>query len=100
MTAIRKSLTAHMAAAGLRPRSGEGAHRIVLDYARTQLSVVIASEDLDDADAIRRDRATAEYGDFAARQLNADHVRWAAEVADRIVSAVAAALASDPPRRA
>ena len=30
--AIRKALTAHMAAAGYRPRGGEGAHRIVLRY--------------------------------------------------------------------
>jgi hypothetical protein len=35
--AIRKAITAHMTAAGLRPRGGEGAHRKVLDYARHQL---------------------------------------------------------------
>jgi len=29
--AIRKALTAHMAANGLRPRGGEGAHRILLE---------------------------------------------------------------------
>ena len=28
--AIRKAITGHMAAAGYRPRAGEGAHRIVL----------------------------------------------------------------------
>lgn len=44
--AIRKAITAHMAAAGLRPRGGEGAHRIVLDYARHQLSDVISTDDL------------------------------------------------------
>ncbi len=50
----------NMAAAGLRPRGGEGAHRLVLDYARHQLSEVIAAHDLADADDIRRDRALAE----------------------------------------
>ena len=92
--AIRKSFTAHMTAKGLRPRGGEGAHRIVLDYARHELTPVVASEDLDDAEDIRKDRALAEYGDFASRQLDSEHVRWAAEVAERIVNAVAATLAS------
>jgi len=94
--AIRKSFTAHLAAKGLRPRGGEGAHRIVLEYARQELASVVASGDLDDAEDIRKDRALAEYGDFAARQLDADHVRWAADVAERIVNAVAVALASRP----
>lgn len=48
--AIRKALTAHMAAAGLRPRSGEGAHRIVLNYARNCLAEVITGEDLTEAE--------------------------------------------------
>lgn len=90
--AIRKAITAHMAAAGLRPRGGEGAHRIVLDYARHQLAEVISTDDLAEAAAIRKDRPLAD-GDFAFRQLDADHVRAAADVADRIVSAVAVALA-------
>ena len=93
--AIRKSVTGHMAANGLRARGGEGAHRIVLDYARHQLVDVISEDDLVEANDIRQDRALAEYGDFASRQLDADHVRAAADVADRIVSAVARALASE-----
>lgn len=98
--AIRKAITAHMAAAGLRPRGGEGAHRIVLAYARHQLGDVISTDDLSEADAIRRDRALAEYGDFAFRHLDASHVRDTAEVADRIVSAIAVALAAQTrPRR-
>jgi hypothetical protein len=40
----------------------------------------------------------AEYGDFASKQLDPDHVRWAADVAERIVNAVASALASQPKR--
>lgn len=91
--AIRKALTAHMLANGLRPRGGEGAHRIVLDYARTQLGGLIGEGDLEEAKEIRQDRALAEYGDFPSRQLDSEHVRGAAEVAERIVNAVAHALA-------
>lgn len=99
--AIRKAVTGHMAANGLRPRGGEGAHRVVLDYAAQQLGGVITEDDLVEANEIRQDRALAEYGDFASRQLDADHVRAAADVAERIVSAVARALAStgQGPRR-
>jgi hypothetical protein len=97
--AIRKAVTAHMAAAGLRPRGGEGAHRIVLDYARHQLSDVTTVEDLREADELRRDRALAEYGDFAAQQLSGDHVRGSAEVAERVVNAVAARLAEEARNR-
>lgn len=93
--AIRKAFTAHLAAGGLRVRSGEGSHRIVIDYARHQLGTLISPADLSGADSIRRDRAVAEYGDFAARHFNAGHVRWAADVAERIVNAIAIALAAD-----
>lgn len=91
--AIRKSITAHMLANGLRPRGGEGAHRIVLDYARTQLVDVINETDFEEAKEIRQDRSLAEYGDFPSRQLDGDHVRAAADVAERIVNAVAESLA-------
>ena len=36
-----------MLANGMRPRGGEDAHRIVLDYAHTQLGDLINEEDLD-----------------------------------------------------
>jgi hypothetical protein len=91
--AIRKAVTAHMLANGLRPHGGEGAHRIVLEYARTQLGDLISEDDLEEAAEIRQDRALAEYGDFPSRQLDGDHVRGSADVAERIVNAVAAALA-------
>lgn len=91
--AIRKAITAHMVAAGLRPRSGEGAHRIVLHYARYRLAVITA-EDLTEAEDIRRDRAIAEYGDFATSQFDADHIRVAADAAERIVNAIATLLAT------
>jgi hypothetical protein len=92
--AIRKAITAHMNAAGYRPRPGDGAHRIVIHYARNELGQVLTAQDLADADIIRRDRAIAEYGEFAARHITAEHVRWAATVASRIVNAVASNLAS------
>ena len=94
--AIRKAVTGHMAAAGLRPRGGDGAHRIVLDYARRQLSQIISEDDLMEADDLRRDRAVAEYGDFASRQIDSTRVRTAADVADRVVSAIASSLAAQP----
>jgi hypothetical protein len=75
--AVRKTVTAHMVANGLRPRGGEGAHRVVLSYARHVLAGVISSEDLEEAEAIRRDRALAEYGDYPTSQFSADHVRAA-----------------------
>jgi hypothetical protein len=58
--AIRKPITAHMAALGHRPRAGEAAHRIVLDYARHRLDGVLTADQINDADAIRRDRGLAE----------------------------------------
>ena len=97
--AIRKAITGQMVASGCRPKSGDGAHRVVLEYCRHELSAVVSAEDVDAADSIRRDRATAEYGDFASRQISTKQVMWAAEVADRIVNAIATALASKPPRK-
>lgn len=98
--AIRKALTAHMAAAGLRVRGGEGAHRITLEYGRQVLSGVVAPQDLVEAENIRRDRAVAEYGDFATHHLAPHLVRAAADVAERVVNAIAAALATmQPPSR-
>lgn len=94
--AIRKAVTAHMVASGLRARGGDGAHRITLNYARQALAREIAHDDLVEADEIRQDRALAEYGDFASRKLTAAHVRTAADVAERIVGAIASALASQP----
>ena len=91
--AIRKAVTAHMTAAGYRARRGDGAHRIVLAYARSQLSPTISSSDLDEADALRRDRGVAEYGDFANAKLRAADVLEAADLAERIVNATTKDLA-------
>jgi len=91
--AIRKALVAHMSAKGLRVRGGEGAHRTTIAYARHS-ELGISAEDLIAIDDIRRDRALAEYGDFASRQLKPEQVREAAEVAQRVVSLIARSLSS------
>ena len=97
--AIRKAITAHMGANGYRPRGGDGAHRIVLAYARTQLATLITASDIDDADELRRDRGIAEYDDFARAKLKTADVLGAADLAERIVNAVAKALATQPGTR-
>ena len=66
--AIRKAITAHLAANGLRARSGDGAHRIINNYARHQLADVITTTDLDDADSIRRDRIVTAIAKTLAAQ--------------------------------
>lgn len=90
--AIRKSFVAHMAAKGLRVRGGDGAHRITIAYAANQIPGLTPA-DIEAADDIRRDRALAEYGDFATRQLTAKHVRDAADIAEVIILAVTEDLA-------
>jgi cellobiose-specific phosphotransferase system component IIA len=97
--AIRKAITAHMTANGYRARGGDGAHRIVLVYARNQLATTISTSDLDDADELRRDRGLAEYGEFAHSKLRTSDVLAAAELAERIVNAIARALAAKPGKR-
>ena len=90
--AIRKAFVAHMSANGLRVRGGEGAHRVAIEYARNEIAG-LDQDDLVAVDEIRRDRALAEYGDFASRQLSAEHVRQASDVAERVVDRVAGQLA-------
>ncbi len=56
------------------------------------LGDVITAEDVTEADDIRRDRALGEYGDFATRQIDTQHVRAPAAAAERFINAVAAGL--------
>lgn len=44
--AIRKAVSGHMAANGLRARGGEGAHRVTLDYARSHGSAASGAQNL------------------------------------------------------
>lgn len=83
-----------MVAHGYRPKKGDGAHRIVIEYARIVLSETITGDDLESLDGLRRDRADAEYGDFAQRRFDGDHLEAAASLAERIVNAVSSALAT------
>lgn len=91
--AARKAITAHMVATGYRPKKGEGAHRIVVEYARVVLAGAVAEDDIDGLDGLRRDRADAEYGDFAQRRFDDEHLEAAAALAERVVNAVANVLA-------
>jgi hypothetical protein len=56
------------------------------------LGNVVTEDDLTDAEGTRRDRALAEYGDYPSTQFSADHVNASADVAERIVNAVASEL--------
>ena len=90
--AARQAVAAHMRAAGYRPANQMGAHRLVIEYADAVLGEVIASGDIPALDELRRDRHTAEYGEFAARTITADRARDAIALAGRIVDAIAANL--------
>lgn len=94
--AARKAITAHMVANGYRPKKGDGAHRIVNDYATIVLADVLLEDDLVALDDLRTDRAEAEYSDFAQRRFTASHIEAAIELAERIVNAVADSLAGRP----
>ena len=74
-------------------RPGKGAHRVLLLYARHVLSKVVSAEDLTEAEGIRRDRGLAEYGDYPSTQFTVEHVKAAADVAERVVNTVATELA-------
>ena len=70
------------------------ARPIISNSATLLLQNIIAADDLREADDIRRDRGLAEYGNFPGRQLTAKHIQTSADVAERIVNAVAKVLAS------
>lgn len=91
--AARKAITAHMIASGYRPKRGEGALKIVIEYARAVFADALEADDIDGVDDLRRDRADAEYGDFAQSRIDVDHIVAAAGLAERVVNAVASDLA-------
>ena len=64
--AARQAIVAHMRAAGYRAANEPGSHRLVVEYAEIVLADVISADDVIALDELRRDRHTAEYGDFAA----------------------------------
>jgi HEPN domain len=91
--AARQAIAAHMRASGYRAANQAGAHRFVVEYAEIVLADVIGEEDVDALDVLRRDRHTAEYGDFASRAITEDRAREAEALATRVVDAIANALA-------
>lgn len=64
--AARQAISAHMRAGGYRVANETGAHRTVIEYAEAVLAGVISGDDRVALDDLRRDRHTAEYGDFGA----------------------------------
>jgi hypothetical protein len=75
------------------------------DLERVQPNMGAAGDRINDARhhvrsarMLASDRAVAEYGDFATRQLDADHIRTAADAAERIVNALATSLATSAKR--
>ena len=79
--AARKAITAHMRAAGLRVRSGPGAHEITGQYG----VVALPSASVDRFDAIRRKRNRSEYG---VVHISATEVATVLADAEAIVAAV------------
>lgn len=86
--AVRKALTAHMSANGLRPRAGEGAHVTVIAYGRERLQGLIGDDVLDELDTLRRVRRIAEYGEAPSSSVDAQEVRAAIPVARTTVDAI------------
>ncbi len=91
--AARKAITAHIRARGYRVTNNAGAHKIVIDYATIVLNDIISADDATELDYLRRDRHTAEYGDFASRTITPARVRQAIGLGARITTAVADTLA-------
>ena len=59
--AARHAVDAHMDANGVRTRSGEGSHRVRVDYAHQEMSGLISDDLLRDYAAARQIRHEAEY---------------------------------------
>lgn len=90
--AARQGISAHLRAGGYRIRAVPGAHRLTLDYAAVALAGQLSAADLRALDHLRRDRHTAEYGDFATNKIRPDTVANAVIVATRVTDAVDDAL--------
>jgi hypothetical protein len=82
-----------MRADGYRVANEPGAHRLVVEYAEVVLASAISTDDAIALDDLRRDRHTAEYGDFASQSITEERAREALILATRVVNVVAAALA-------
>jgi hypothetical protein len=81
-----------MRAAGYRAANEPGSHRLVVEYAGIVLAGVISGDDVIALEELRRDRHTAEYGDFASRAITPERARTALALASRVVDSVATVL--------
>lgn len=91
--ACRKSLVAHMAAAGWRP-AGTNKHALMVTYGRAALAGVFTPMELDGLDIIRRLRNIADYDDPTPPSV--EQLRALITFAERIHDACIAEL---PPTR-
>lgn len=91
--AIRKALDAHAGAMGYRFENSPGAHRTAIEYGREVPGGHLDSDDLDEANRLRKRRHSAEYGEVPAAQIGANKIEHFAAVTLRIVKVVAAELA-------
>jgi HEPN domain-containing protein len=93
--ACRKSLVAHMAAAGWRP-AGTNKHALMVEYGRAALAEAFTASELDGLDIIRRLRNIADYDDPtppSAEQLRA-LIGFASRIHDACVNRLPAARVS------
>jgi hypothetical protein len=75
----------------LRAQGGEGAHAVVIEYARYALASHLDEATLNAADALRALRNQAEYSDLASR-IDTRAAISAIAVAEQVVRAVTAAM--------
>ena len=90
--AARQAIAAHMRASGYRASNEAGAHRFVIEYAEVVLAGIVSGDDAVALDHLRRDRHTAEYGDFASRTITEARAREALVLATKVVDSVAVSL--------
>lgn len=92
-TAVRKALDAHAGARGYRFENTPGGHRATLEYGTRALAGTVDDSDFQEADALRARRHQADYEGIAAARISRQEIEHHANVAERIVAAVAADLA-------
>lgn len=91
-SAVRKSLDAHARAAGYRFTSAPGAHRLATEYGELAVGE-ITTDDTAEANSLRELRHQADYDAIPDGRFQPAMIEHYAEVANRIISAVAADLA-------
>ncbi len=90
--AARKAITAHMTANGLRPKSGEGSHSVVIQYAEHAMPDHLAPEQIKGLRRLKQQRNDAEYGHIDLPQWHAKRLDLAADLAQSVIDSVVRAL--------